>query len=111
MSLAWFHQQAQQQRVPTDLPCSLDANKQQRQLIAELESKNRLGMTALVMLFRSFLLVFSFLFSIPQQEIHLENKGIPGLTKQTHLKAHLLLKAIIIIITTLIISQGMIFHY
>ncbi|XP_026230002.1 dystrobrevin alpha isoform X6 [Anabas testudineus] len=33
--------QAQQQRVPTDLPCSLDANKQQRQLIAELESKNR----------------------------------------------------------------------
>uniref|UniRef100_A0A3P8RVH1 Dystrobrevin n=1 Tax=Amphiprion percula TaxID=161767 RepID=A0A3P8RVH1_AMPPE len=32
---------AQQQRVPTDLPCSLDVNKQQRQLIAELESKNR----------------------------------------------------------------------
>ncbi|XP_044076448.1 dystrobrevin alpha isoform X4 [Siniperca chuatsi] len=32
---------AQQQRVPTDFPCSLDANKQQRQLIAELESKNR----------------------------------------------------------------------
>ncbi|XP_028987713.1 dystrobrevin alpha isoform X10 [Betta splendens] len=32
---------AQQQRVPTDLPCSPDANKQQRQLIAELESKNR----------------------------------------------------------------------
>ncbi|XP_069013612.1 dystrobrevin alpha isoform X1 [Embiotoca jacksoni] len=32
---------AQQQRVPTDLPFSLDANKQQRQLIAELESKNR----------------------------------------------------------------------
>ncbi|KAK7945524.1 hypothetical protein WMY93_001252 [Mugilogobius chulae] len=32
---------AQQQRVPTDLPGSLDANKQQRQLIAELESKNR----------------------------------------------------------------------
>lgn len=32
---------AQQQRVPNDLPCSLDANKQQRQLIAELESKNR----------------------------------------------------------------------
>ncbi|KAM4550936.1 dystrobrevin alpha isoform 2-T2 [Odontesthes bonariensis] len=32
---------AQHQRVPTDLPCSLDANKQQRQLIAELESKNR----------------------------------------------------------------------
>ncbi|KAM6918734.1 dystrobrevin alpha isoform 2-T3 [Xenentodon cancila] len=32
---------AQQQRVPIDLPCSLDANKQQRQLIAELESKNR----------------------------------------------------------------------
>uniref|UniRef100_A0A4W6CJM6 Dystrobrevin n=1 Tax=Lates calcarifer TaxID=8187 RepID=A0A4W6CJM6_LATCA len=41
MSPTWFHQQAQQQRVPTDLPCSLDANKQQRQLIAELESKNR----------------------------------------------------------------------
>uniref|UniRef100_A0AAV2JTC9 Dystrobrevin n=1 Tax=Knipowitschia caucasica TaxID=637954 RepID=A0AAV2JTC9_KNICA len=32
---------AQQQLVPTDLPCSLDTNKQQRQLIAELESKNR----------------------------------------------------------------------
>nr|XP_033960183.1 dystrobrevin alpha isoform X6 [Pseudochaenichthys georgianus] len=32
---------AQQQRIPTDLPCSLDANKQQRELIAELESKNR----------------------------------------------------------------------
>nr|XP_040027104.1 dystrobrevin alpha isoform X14 [Gasterosteus aculeatus aculeatus] len=32
---------AQQQRIPTDLPCSLDANTQQRQLIAELESKNR----------------------------------------------------------------------
>ncbi|XP_057713740.1 dystrobrevin alpha isoform X6 [Corythoichthys intestinalis] len=32
---------AQQHRVPADLPCSLDANKQQRQLIAELESKNR----------------------------------------------------------------------
>ncbi|XP_041848910.1 dystrobrevin alpha isoform X6 [Melanotaenia boesemani] len=32
---------AQHQRVPTDFPCSLDANKQQRQLIAELESKNR----------------------------------------------------------------------
>ncbi|XP_075877660.1 dystrobrevin alpha isoform X2 [Nelusetta ayraudi] len=32
---------AQQQRVSTDLPCYLDANKQQRQLIAELESKNR----------------------------------------------------------------------
>ncbi|XP_077413400.1 dystrobrevin alpha isoform X3 [Vanacampus margaritifer] len=31
----------QQHRVPADLPCSLDANKQQRQLIAELESKNR----------------------------------------------------------------------
>uniref|UniRef100_A0A3P9NU13 Dystrobrevin, alpha n=1 Tax=Poecilia reticulata TaxID=8081 RepID=A0A3P9NU13_POERE len=29
------------QRVPIDLPYSLDANKQQRQLIAELESKNR----------------------------------------------------------------------
>ncbi|XP_029970199.1 dystrobrevin alpha isoform X2 [Salarias fasciatus] len=34
-------QQQQQQRVPTDFPGSLDANKQQRQLIAELESKNR----------------------------------------------------------------------
>ncbi|XP_061551211.1 dystrobrevin alpha isoform X4 [Phycodurus eques] len=34
-------QQQQQHRVPADLPCSLDANKQQRQLIAELESKNR----------------------------------------------------------------------
>ncbi|KAM6948711.1 dystrobrevin alpha [Aplochiton taeniatus] len=34
-------QQAQQQRVPTDLGFSLDANKQQRQLIAELENKNR----------------------------------------------------------------------
>ncbi|XP_062413655.1 dystrobrevin alpha isoform X13 [Pungitius pungitius] len=32
---------AQQQRIPTDLPGPLDANKQQRQLIAELESKNR----------------------------------------------------------------------
>ncbi|KAM3866207.1 LOW QUALITY PROTEIN: dystrobrevin alpha [Diretmus argenteus] len=32
---------AQQQRIPTDLSCSLDANKQQRQLIAELENKNR----------------------------------------------------------------------
>ncbi|XP_029686868.1 dystrobrevin alpha isoform X1 [Takifugu rubripes] len=32
---------AQQQRVPADAPCYLDANKQQRQLIAELESKNR----------------------------------------------------------------------
>ncbi|XP_015238670.1 PREDICTED: dystrobrevin alpha isoform X6 [Cyprinodon variegatus] len=32
---------AQQQRVPTDLPYSLDVNKQQRQLIAELENKNR----------------------------------------------------------------------
>ncbi|KAM4727916.1 dystrobrevin alpha isoform 2-T2 [Anableps anableps] len=31
----------QQHRVPIDLPYSLDANKQQRQLIAELESKNR----------------------------------------------------------------------
>ncbi|KAM8838428.1 dystrobrevin alpha [Synchiropus picturatus] len=40
-SPACFGRQAQQQRVPTDLPCSLDANKQQRQLIAELESKNR----------------------------------------------------------------------
>ncbi|XP_055739507.1 dystrobrevin alpha isoform X7 [Salvelinus fontinalis] len=33
-------QQAQQQRVPNDISFSLDANKQQRQLIAELESKN-----------------------------------------------------------------------
>ncbi|XP_068460099.1 dystrobrevin alpha isoform X2 [Clinocottus analis] len=32
---------AQQHRIPTDLPFSLDANKQQRQLIAELECKNR----------------------------------------------------------------------
>ncbi|XP_077470741.1 dystrobrevin alpha isoform X2 [Stigmatopora argus] len=32
---------ASQHRAPADLPCSLDANKQQRQLIAELESKNR----------------------------------------------------------------------
>uniref|UniRef100_A0A1A7Z8V8 Dystrobrevin n=1 Tax=Nothobranchius furzeri TaxID=105023 RepID=A0A1A7Z8V8_NOTFU len=32
---------AQEQRDPTDLPYSLDTNKQQRQLIAELESKNR----------------------------------------------------------------------
>uniref|UniRef100_A0A8C3GC45 Dystrobrevin n=1 Tax=Cyclopterus lumpus TaxID=8103 RepID=A0A8C3GC45_CYCLU len=32
---------AQHQRIPTDLPGSLDANKQQRQLIAELECKNR----------------------------------------------------------------------
>ncbi|XP_062336756.1 dystrobrevin alpha isoform X8 [Osmerus eperlanus] len=31
----------QQQRVPTELCFSLDANKQQRQLIAELEDKNR----------------------------------------------------------------------
>ncbi|KAM9458172.1 dystrobrevin alpha-like isoform 3-T3 [Salvelinus alpinus] len=31
----------QQQRVPNDIFFSLDANKQQRQLIAELESKNR----------------------------------------------------------------------
>ncbi|XP_036841985.1 dystrobrevin alpha isoform X3 [Oncorhynchus mykiss] len=31
----------QQQRVPNDISFSLDANKQQRQLIAELESKNR----------------------------------------------------------------------
>lgn len=59
MSLAWFHQQAQQQRVPTDLPCSLDANKQQRQLIAELESKNRLGMAASEKLLASFLLKFT----------------------------------------------------
>lgn len=48
-TLLWF--QAQQQRVPVDAPCYLDANKQQRQLIAELESKNRLGMNARVMLF------------------------------------------------------------
>ncbi|XP_014046590.1 dystrobrevin alpha isoform X6 [Salmo salar] len=34
-------QQAQQQRVSNDISFSLDANKQQRQLIAELESKNR----------------------------------------------------------------------
>nr|XP_029479335.1 dystrobrevin alpha-like isoform X11 [Oncorhynchus nerka] len=34
-------QQAQQQRVPNDISFTLDANKQQRQLIAELESKNR----------------------------------------------------------------------
>ncbi|XP_077581421.1 dystrobrevin alpha isoform X6 [Stigmatopora nigra] len=33
--------QQSQHRGPADLPCSLDANKQQRQLIAELESKNR----------------------------------------------------------------------
>ncbi|XP_061878489.1 dystrobrevin alpha [Entelurus aequoreus] len=33
--------QQQQQRVPPDLPYSLDGNKQQKQLIAELESKNR----------------------------------------------------------------------
>uniref|UniRef100_A0A1A8JJD9 Dystrobrevin n=1 Tax=Nothobranchius kuhntae TaxID=321403 RepID=A0A1A8JJD9_NOTKU len=32
---------AQEQRDPTDLLYSLDTNKQQRQLIAELESKNR----------------------------------------------------------------------
>uniref|UniRef100_A0A4W5KDF4 Dystrobrevin, alpha n=1 Tax=Hucho hucho TaxID=62062 RepID=A0A4W5KDF4_9TELE len=32
---------AVQQRVPNDISFSLDANKQQRQLIAELESKNR----------------------------------------------------------------------
>ncbi|XP_062336750.1 dystrobrevin alpha isoform X3 [Osmerus eperlanus] len=34
-------QRVQQQRVPTELCFSLDANKQQRQLIAELEDKNR----------------------------------------------------------------------
>lgn len=34
-----------------DAPCYLDANKQQRQLIAELESKNRLGWNGRVMLF------------------------------------------------------------
>uniref|UniRef100_A0A4W5K2G5 Dystrobrevin n=1 Tax=Hucho hucho TaxID=62062 RepID=A0A4W5K2G5_9TELE len=41
--LVWIplSQQAQQQRVPNDISFSLDANKQQRQLIAELESKNR----------------------------------------------------------------------
>lgn len=38
-----------------------------------------------------------FFFSAPQ-EIHLENKGIPGLTKQTNLKAHLLLKTVFIFI-------------
>jgi len=32
---------SQHQWIPTDLPGSLDANKQQRQLIAELECKNR----------------------------------------------------------------------
>lgn len=31
----------QHTRVPTDLSLSLDTNKQQRQLIAELESKNK----------------------------------------------------------------------
>ena len=61
MPLAWFHQQAQHQRVPTDLPCSLDANKQQRQLIAELESKNRLGMTILLGLFSYHLLNVTFI--------------------------------------------------
>uniref|UniRef100_A0A8C8I816 Dystrobrevin n=1 Tax=Oncorhynchus tshawytscha TaxID=74940 RepID=A0A8C8I816_ONCTS len=39
--LASDGQQAQQQRVPNDISFTLDANKQQRQLIAELESKNR----------------------------------------------------------------------
>ncbi|KAJ8333461.1 hypothetical protein SKAU_G00414690 [Synaphobranchus kaupii] len=34
-------QQAQQQRGASDIALSLDANKQQRQLIAELENKNR----------------------------------------------------------------------
>ncbi|KAG7269320.1 hypothetical protein CRUP_031840, partial [Coryphaenoides rupestris] len=34
-------QQQQQHRVPTDFSCPLDANKHQRQLIAELEHKNR----------------------------------------------------------------------
>ncbi|XP_051785059.1 dystrobrevin alpha isoform X3 [Erpetoichthys calabaricus] len=34
-------QQAQQQRAASDIAFSLDANKQQRQLIAELENKNR----------------------------------------------------------------------
>lgn len=43
---ARFRRQAQQQRVPAEPACYLDANKQQRQLIAELESKNRLGMAA-----------------------------------------------------------------
>ena len=36
-----WQQRVQQQRVPTELCFSLDANKQQRQLIAELEDKNR----------------------------------------------------------------------
>lgn len=31
----------QQSRIPSDISFSLDANKQQRQLIAELENKNR----------------------------------------------------------------------
>lgn len=34
-------QQQQQNRVPTDFSCPLDTNKHQRQLIAELEHKNR----------------------------------------------------------------------
>ncbi|XP_036374577.1 dystrobrevin alpha isoform X1 [Megalops cyprinoides] len=34
-------QQSQQQRATSDIALSLDANKQQRQLIAELENKNR----------------------------------------------------------------------
>ncbi|KAJ3606156.1 hypothetical protein NHX12_025677 [Muraenolepis orangiensis] len=34
-------QQQQHSRVPTDFSCPLDANKHQRQLIAELEHKNR----------------------------------------------------------------------
>lgn len=102
MSLAWFHQQAQQQRVPTDLPCYLDANKQQRQLIAELESKNRLGMTAWVLLLPSFLYVSSF-FLVPQ-EIHSENKGSLGLATQPNLKAYLVLFYISKCI--IIVSQG-----
>lgn len=74
MSLARLHQQAQQQRIPTDLPCSLDANTQQRQLIAELESKNRSGMTASVMLFGPLLLLLK---RFP------ERIKRPGLTKYT----------------------------
>lgn len=47
-----------------DAPCYLDANKQQRQLIAELESKNRLGMNAGVMLF-TFALSLAPVFHLP----------------------------------------------
>lgn len=74
--------QAQQQRVPTDLPCSLDANKQQRQLIAELESKNRLELTAPVKPLRWLLFVSSSLFQ-------LENKGMSAGTNQTDLRTYL----------------------